>query len=102
MKLAFQGGRRPLRRSVAQLAAGLLIIGSAAACGDSGNAEATSGSPGSASSEPFHILGVLGTSGPTGASAAPLKWGYEAAVRTINDKGGVLGRKVEMKFVDSQ
>lgn len=65
------------------------------ACGGGGEQPGTDGGP-----------ITVGISLPlTGDFAEPgngIKRGYDAWVKTVNDKGGLLGRKVELKFLDDQ
>lgn len=67
-----------------------------AGCGGDGDAEEAS------SSEDIHILALLGLSGLAAPSAEVLEAGAQAAVEVANEAGGVDGRKVVIKFVDTQ
>ncbi|MEW1963706.1 ABC transporter substrate-binding protein [Microbacterium sp. NPDC077644] len=85
------------KRSVRGLAAiAIASVFALSACGatDSGS------SSGEASEDPFKILYIAGLSG--GAVNTDVTQAFEASVELINEKGGLLGREVEVEFADSQ
>jgi branched-chain amino acid transport system substrate-binding protein len=79
----------------AGLAAGTALA--LAACSSSG-----SGSPGaSAGAKPPLVIGAsVSLTGDFADSGKAVKAGYELWANTVNAKGGVLGRQVQMKIVD--
>jgi len=70
----------------------------AAACGSSGGG----GSSSSQSKEPIKIGLIAGLTGPSSAWSVPYKNGAQLAVKDLNAKGGVDGRKVELVTEDNQ
>jgi urea transport system substrate-binding protein len=69
-----------------------------AACGsDSGDAEAGGGAKG-----PIKVGAIYDLSGPLGIVGKPKVDATKLAIKDINEKGGVLGRKLELVFYDAQ
>lgn len=72
-----------------------------ASCSSNGSAGETSGAPGG-DTGPIIVYSALGISGNFAGSATALLPGMQAAVAEINDKGGLLGRKVELETANTQ
>lgn len=70
-----------------------------AACG-SGSSGGGSGAASSAAEAPLVIGASVSLTGDFADSGKAVKAGYDLWASTVNAKGGVLGRKVEMKVVD--
>jgi ABC-type branched-subunit amino acid transport system substrate-binding protein len=69
-----------------------------AGCGSSGSSPSSSGSAAAKKTVVFGaVLPMSGTFADVGTSA---KTGINAAIRVINDAGGILGSKVESKIID--
>ncbi|GAA1002881.1 hypothetical protein Aple_001890 [Acrocarpospora pleiomorpha] len=84
------------RRPFAVIASLLITVLTVAACG----ADGESGSP--SATEPIRILALLATSGLAAPAGAPLLAGVNAAADVVNANGGVNGRKVEVKTLNTQ
>jgi branched-chain amino acid transport system substrate-binding protein len=97
--------QHPLSRSTARsaairrawLPAAVLVVGLLAGCGgsSSGGAAASSGS-----SEPLVIGASLPLTGDFAQPGGEAKKGYEIWQSMVNDNGGLLGRKVQLKIMD--
>ncbi|MEJ3656371.1 amino acid ABC transporter substrate-binding protein [Actinomycetes bacterium KLBMP 9759] len=83
-----------LRFGGAALAAALTLT----ACG--GSQPGASG--GGASTEPITIGVSLPLTGDFSEPGKGVQRGYEAWAKAVNDKGGLLGRRVELKILDDQ
>src|SRR3972149_6268557 len=82
----------PFRRL---LVAGLAL---AAVCG----LTALGAGSASADDKPIKICAIDDHSGDFALIVKPKTLGYQTAIKEINDKGGVLGRKLELVFYDGQ
>lgn len=84
--------------SRAKIAAGgamaLVSAGLLAGCGASPT--------GSASGSTVTIVSIRGTSGPTASLGVPGNNALKDEVNAINAKGGLLGKKIVLKFINSQ
>jgi|tagenome__1003787_1003787.scaffolds.fasta_scaffold20951103_2 ABC-type branched-subunit amino acid transport system substrate-binding protein len=101
MNVRLREGRRS-RRSLAPVlsilaAVSLMASGCAGATDNS-----SSGSGGTTASGPLSFYASLGTSGTSSTFAGALKDGMTAAVSTLNDKGGVLGRQVKLDVENNE
>ncbi len=76
--------------AVALLSAGLL-----AACGSGSAATGASGST-------VTIVSIRGTSGPTASLGVPGNNALQTEVNALNAKGGLLGKKIVLKFINAQ
>lgn len=74
--------------------AALLLAGCAAPTDDGGGGEA--------SDESIQLAILYGLTGPYAGYADSFFAGFDAAVEQINDDGGVLGRMIEVKKVDTR
>lgn len=90
------------RRVGALVVAGLLVVG-AAGCGSSGtsNNGASAGSS-AAPSKPIKVGSSLPLTGEFSQPGKAAEQGYKVWQKTVNDKGGLLGRKVELVIKDDQ
>ncbi|WP_214104132.1 ABC transporter substrate-binding protein [Acrocarpospora catenulata] len=84
------------RRPFAAVASLLITVLTVAACGADGEGGAQS------ETEPIRILALLATSGISAPSGEPLLAGVKAAADVVNANGGVNGRKVEVKTLNTQ
>jgi branched-chain amino acid transport system substrate-binding protein len=83
----------------AAMGAALLL----AACGSSGGGGSSSSSSSSSqNTEPFRVLSILSETGPVGVLGTGDHQAIAYAADQINAKGGILGRKVVIDFVDDQ
>ncbi len=82
-----------IRMTAAALAVGLIVVG----CTGGGN---SSSSTTGASKSPIVIGISLSLSGDFSDPGNAAKRGYELWAETVNAKGGILGRQVELKIVD--
>src|SRR5207249_10376238 len=89
---AMSGGRW---RAAAAGAAIALLVG---AC--SKNSSTTTNPTGSAGGKPIVIGISLSSSGDFSDPSAAAKKGYELWADTVNAGGGIMGRPVQLKFVD--
>jgi branched-chain amino acid transport system substrate-binding protein len=71
-----------------------------AACGSSSSAGTTAATTPAVSSAPLVIGASVALTGDFADSGKAVKAGYDLWADTVNAKGGILGRKVEMKVVD--
>ena len=87
---------RPSRRVVVTGLAGVvaMVVGACGSSSDSGSAS------GSTKKDPIVIGMSLPLTGPVADRAKPGYEGYKYWVEELNAKGGMLGRKVELKVVD--
>src|SRR5216683_2292288 len=93
MRMRRRGGAAP-----ACLAAIALLV---AACSSSAKTVAHSGPTSAAPSGPPLVIGAsMSLSGDFADLADPAKKGYQLWGATVNDKGGLLGRKVSLKIPD--
>ena len=83
------------------LAITVLSILALAACGSSQNAAAGSGDASSQSAD-FNILAILARSGPESAIGIPVLNGINAAVKVLNESGGIDGHKIVLTVKDDQ
>ncbi len=90
---------RRLKRSGIALAALVAATVGLAACGSSSSGSGGSGGS-SSSAAPLVIGASVALTGDFADSGKAVKAGYELWANTVNAKGGILGRKVEMKIVD--
>jgi ABC-type branched-subunit amino acid transport system substrate-binding protein len=93
MNVRLRGRHRKLLAAGIVAAATLLTTGCAGSDGDSGSS-AESGA--ADNSEPIQLYASLGLSGANQANSAAFGAGLQAAVDTINENGGLLGRDVEL------
>ncbi|GAB3001981.1 amino acid ABC transporter substrate-binding protein [Streptomyces pseudoechinosporeus] len=87
---------RPTRRLQGRIAAGTLTLALAASgcAGGSGSGD---------SSDDSIVIGVsLPLTGDFSEPGKGVERGYKAWAKIVNDKGGLLGRKVELKILDDQ
>ena len=82
-----------MRKPMSMIAAGFALVLSA--CGTSGG---TSGSP--PASTPITIGVSVSLSGDFSGDGKALQQGYDLWAQDVNAKGGLLGHKVTMKYVD--
>lgn len=82
-----------------RFAAIILSIGLVAACGEGDDGGSSSSS--SESSDPLKLLIIAPTTGPVAAYGEAFQQGLEAGVEHINADGGVDGRTIEARVVDS-
>ena len=98
-------------KRVSVLAACAVVGIAAAGCGSSNNSGGGGGSGGSSSgsstskapaapSRPFRILAIMAQSGPLGGYGAGELQGVKAAVKQINDGGGINGKPVKLEVKD--
>jgi branched-chain amino acid transport system substrate-binding protein len=87
--------RRFNRRSVAVAAMSTLALVTAGCASSGGN-----GGSGGSSSGPLVIGASVSLTGDFSDSGKAVERGYQLWADTVNAKGGVLGRKVQMKIVD--
>lgn len=99
-------GRRRRWRVVALLAVLVLVV---AACGDGAGEETTTTAAatttagnGEPSGEPIRIGGTLGLTGAFAGPSDHFRTYYEASVADINERGGLLGRPVELILYDDE
>lgn len=94
----------PLAFAVAGLVGLAALTGCAPPDNDPGSNTSTSGS--AASSEPIVIGASVPLSGPLAGFGSFVQWGYEHAVKEVNDAGGLdvggTKRKVDLRIVDDK
>ncbi len=74
-----------------------------AACGSSGNSGSSGGSGGGSSSKaPYNIGLAAGITGPAAAIVTGEIQGIKAAFSSVNAKGGIDGRKLDLVTADTQ
>ena len=81
-----------MRRTLAVAAAGVLVV--ASACSSSGS--------GSSGSSVFRIASPIDKTGSDAAVGGFWSAGLDAAVKAVNAKGGIMGRKVVVDYKDTQ
>lgn len=81
-------------KALALVAAGATL----AACGSDGDSDGG----GSGSGDPYRLAVVYGVSGAYAGFAKDYLAGANAAVDAINAKGGINGRKIDLKIVDDK
>jgi branched-chain amino acid transport system substrate-binding protein len=89
----------------ALIAAGCGSSSDGSASTSSGSTEAASTTGGSSTtsadtSKPFKITALLPLTGPVSSLAKDFKTGIESSADVINQNGGILGRQVEVTFLD--
>lgn len=85
-----------------KLAIGIALT-AAVVSGCGGGSDSGGGSAASSSSgKPIVIGASVSRTGAYASSGTNVANGYELAVKQINDKGGVLGRKIELRLEDDQ
>jgi len=77
------------------LAVSLLAV---TACGD--DSEGASGGDGSGAG-PMRIEALVALSGPVAVAGQAMQQGMKAAVKVVNDNGGVLGKPLEVNYIDN-
>jgi branched-chain amino acid transport system substrate-binding protein len=87
----------PRRRGTARLAMLVAVVLALAGCANDAE-DAAGGDP----SKPIVVGGTLGLTGTYSSSAAAYKAAYEYWASQVNDAGGLLGRKVELKIYDDE
>lgn len=90
--------RRRSAAAVASLSA--LALGLSACASGSSGGGTTTGGVGGVSSKPLVIGASVALTGDFADSGKAIKAGYDLWANTVNAKGGILGRKVELKIVD--
>lgn len=93
MKRESTGASR--RRSMATISLVAVVSLLATAC-------ASSDGGGDDSDGPLKMYASLGVSGASSAIAKPLKAGMEAAIGEVNEKGGLLGREMELEVENNE
>jgi branched-chain amino acid transport system substrate-binding protein len=92
--------RFPIRRACTALASLSLVAASlitAAAC----SSKSTPGGGGSGGAKPPLVIGAsISLTGDFADSGKAVKAGYDLWAKTVNAKGGLLGRQVQIKVVD--
>ncbi|SDZ49049.1 ABC transporter substrate-binding protein [Herbiconiux ginsengi] len=89
--------QRMPRTMVALAASTVLLAGCAAGGGGEGGGDSTD-----SASDPFKIAYLYGVTGPMAGYAENYFTGVHAAVDQINAEGGILGRPLELKIVDTK
>jgi branched-chain amino acid transport system substrate-binding protein len=84
--------------AVSALAAAALTV---SACGDDSSSGATAGGDGGSKAANVKVAVILDQTGQAGFAGALAKKGFEAAVKDINDAGGVDGTKLDVEYADS-
>ncbi len=87
--------RNAVVAAVSVLALGLAACGSSSSSGGGSSAAASS-----TNTAPLVIGASVALTGDFADSGKAVKAGYDLWTATVNAKGGILGRKVEMKIVD--
>lgn len=82
----------------AALAVSLLAVSS---CGGESGAGGAGGSNGGSTGGPMRIEALVALSGPAAAAGTEMRKGMEAAVKIINENGGVLGQPLEINYIDN-
>lgn len=83
---------------LAAFAASVLAVSSCGGDSDSG----TDGSSGNGSSEgPMKIHALVALSGPIAVVGAAMQQGMDVAVQLVNESGGVLGKPLEISYIDN-
>jgi len=85
---------RVLRHLAVAMVAVLAVISSSAGCGRDGKSRS--------GKQPIVIGISLPLTGDFSEPGKGIQRGYEAWAKVVNDGGGLLGRKVELKFLDDQ
>ncbi|MGZ4509052.1 MAG: amino acid ABC transporter substrate-binding protein [Blastococcus sp.] len=85
-----------LTRTAALAAAALVLAG----CASKAGSDNASSSSGSAAGGPLVIGASVSLTGDFSDSGKAIQRGYQLWADTVNAKGGVLGRKVQIKIVD--
>jgi branched-chain amino acid transport system substrate-binding protein len=94
-------GSRSRRLAVTVVA--LLPALALAACGSSGEGSNSGGASGAqASGGNFKVILLTDLSGEGATNAKPGASGVRAAIKKINDAGGVLGKKLNLEVLDTQ
>jgi branched-chain amino acid transport system substrate-binding protein len=83
------------------LAVTALALLALAACGSSQNAESGS-ADGPSQSSNFKVLAILALSGPLSVGGIPVLNGINAAVKVLNESGGIDGHKIVLTVEDDQ
>lgn len=87
--------RSPLRRTRWATALGVTTILALGACSDDGGGAESTGDP--------IVVGIsLPLTGDFSEPGKGVQQGYEAWAKITNDKGGLLGRQIELKVLDDQ
>ncbi len=89
---------RTFRRLQAVAVSGAMVLVMAACGGD----DSGGGGGGGDSDEPIRIGASLPLTGDFSEPGKGVQQGYEAWAKIVNDKGGLLGRRVELKILDDQ
>lgn len=93
-----QAPRTPGRTALRAVAAGAVLALAVTACGSSSGKDATSA--GSSSTKPLVVGVSLPLTGDFSQPGGEARKGYEIWADQVNAKGGLLGRKVELKITD--
>lgn len=89
-----------LRRTLLSTTCLLVVLAlGTAGCASSSDSESSSGSAGS---NPFTLYASMGVSGAGAAIEPAIEAGMRAAVTTINDNGGILGRQIEVELENNE
>src|ERR1700742_2276456 len=93
-------GSRSTRAAMFALAAALALTVAACGGGDDGGGSASAGSTPKADAKPLKIGASLPLTGEFSEPGKAAKQGYEVWQAMVNEKGGLLGRKVELVIKD--
>lgn len=100
--------RRKMMRPIAVAATTMTVMATMlTACGSAAATASTSGtastsSAASATSAPLKIGFIVPETGSVAADGIPMKNGFDLALKQINNKGGVLGNKIQVITLDDQ
>jgi ABC-type branched-subunit amino acid transport system substrate-binding protein len=96
MSRTTSGGRGALRRQSAVICLAVAVSLLATACASSDSEGDTEGSG------PVSLYASLGLSGSSSSFAPALEAGIQAAVTTINDRGGLIGRQIKLEVENNE
>jgi branched-chain amino acid transport system substrate-binding protein len=99
MHYILTGGRRRVRSALLLLGA-LAAVAIAAGCGSSSSSSGSS--TGGGDKSPIVVGSILDRTGPLNIYGKAMYDSTQLAIDDINQNGGVLGRKLQLKFYDAQ
>src|SRR6266496_357251 len=95
-------GMRPQRARFLSLAAAASAAAVLAACSSGSSPSSNSASPSAAAKAPIVIGASVSLTGDFSADGQAFKRGYELWMTDVNRAGGLLGRQVELTFLDDK